>query len=46
MILAMRIIRDAYRVKTDKSDLLFEMKDNKTLIGEGFTKGTFTKINK
>lgn len=34
------------RVKTDKSDLLFEMKDNKTLIGEGFAKGTFTKINK
>lgn len=34
------------RVKTDKSDLLFEMKDSKTLIGEGFAKGTFTKTNK
>lgn len=31
------------RVKSDKSDLLFEIKDNKTLIGEGFAKGTFTK---
>ena len=31
------------RVKTDKSDLLFEIKDNKTLVGEGFAKGTFTK---
>ena len=31
------------RVKTDKSDLLFEIKDNKTLVGEGFVKGTFTK---
>lgn len=34
------------RVKTDKSDLLFEIKDSKTLIGEGFAKGTFTKTNK
>lgn len=31
------------RVKSDKSDFLFEMKDNKTLVGEGFAKGTFTK---
>lgn len=31
------------RVKSDKSDLLFEIKDNKTLIGEGFAKGTFIK---
>ena len=33
------------RVKTDKSDLLFEIKDSKTLIGEGFAKGKFTKTN-
>lgn len=33
------------RVKTDKSDLLFEIKDSKTLIGEGFAKGTFTKTD-
>lgn len=33
------------RIKTDKSDLLFEIKDSKTLIGEGFAKGTFTKSN-
>ena len=31
------------RIRTDKSDLLFEVKDNTTLIGEGFAKGTFTK---
>ena len=33
------------RIRTDKSDLLFEIKDNKTLIGEGFASGTFTKSN-
>ena len=37
------IDEDFVRIKTDKSDLLFEIKDNKTLIGEGFAKGTFTK---
>lgn len=31
------------KIKTDKSDLLFEMKDGQTLIGEGFAKGTFKK---
>ena len=34
----------AIRVKTDKSDLLFEIKDSQTLIGEGFAKGTFRKV--
>ena len=33
------------RIRTDKSDLLFEIKDGKTLIGEGFATGKFTKIN-
>lgn len=33
------------RIKTDKSDLLFEFKDSNTLIGEGFAKGTFTKLD-
>lgn len=33
------------KIKTDKSDLLFEMQDEKTLIGEGFAKGTFKKTN-
>ena len=32
------------RIRTDKSDLLFEIKDNETLIGEGFANGRFTKI--
>lgn len=36
---------DIIRVKTDKSDLLFEIKDSQTLIGEGFAKGTFRKAN-
>lgn len=33
------------RIKTDKSDLLFEIKDSRTLIGEGFAEGTFNKID-
>ena len=33
------------RIRTDKSDLLFEIKDNQTLIGEGFARGTFRKSN-
>lgn len=33
------------RIKSDKSDLLFEIKDSRTLIGEGFSKGTFTKTD-
>ena len=33
------------RIRTDKSDLLFEVKDSKTLVGEGFAKGTFRKTN-
>jgi len=32
------------RIQTDKSDLLFEIIDNETLVGEGFARGTFTKI--
>jgi len=32
------------RIRTDKSDL-FEVKDSKTLIGEGWAAGTFTKSN-
>ena len=35
---------DIIRVKTDKSDLLFEIKDSQTLIGEGSAKGTFRKV--
>ena len=34
---------DVVRIRTDKSDLLFEIKDGQTLIGEGFAKGTFIK---
>ena len=34
---------DLVKIKTDQSDLLFEIKDSQTLIGEGFAKGTFTK---
>jgi len=33
------------RIRTDKSDLLLEIKDSKTLIGEGWAAGTFTKSN-
>ena len=33
------------RIRTDKSDLLFEIKDSQTLIGEGFARGTFRKSN-
>ena len=36
---------DIIRIRTDKSDLLFEIKDSQTLIGEGFAKGTFKKMN-
>ena len=36
---------DIIRIRTDKSDLLFEIKDSKTLIGDGFAKGTFRKSN-
>jgi len=36
---------DIIRIRTDKSDLLFEIKDSQTLIGEGFAKGTFRKVN-
>ncbi len=31
------------RISTDKSDLLFEIVDGQTLVGEGFSKGTFKK---
>ena len=33
------------RIRTDQSDLLFEVVDANTLIGEGFAKGTFKKAN-
>jgi hypothetical protein len=33
------------RIRTDKSDLLFEIKDSETLIGEGFASGTYSKTN-
>ncbi len=36
---------DIIRIRTDKSDLLFEIKDSKTLIGDGFAKGTFIKLD-
>ena len=31
------------KIRTDKSDLLLEIKDSKTLIGEGWVTGTFVK---
>ena len=34
---------DVIRISTDKSDLLLEIKDNQTLIGEGLARGTFIK---
>ncbi|MET4072993.1 hypothetical protein [Hymenobacter sp. UYCo722] len=34
---------DYIRIRTDKSDLLLHIKDNRTLIGEGFIKGVFKK---
>ena len=36
---------DIVRIRTDKSDLLFDIKDSQTLIGEGFANGTFIKVN-
>jgi uncharacterized lipoprotein YehR (DUF1307 family) len=33
----------AIRLKTDKSDLLFTVKDSKTLVGEGFAEGVYKK---
>lgn len=36
---------DIIRIRTDKSDLLFTIKDSQTLIGEGFARGTFRKSN-
>lgn len=36
---------DIVRIKTDRSDLLFKIKDSQTLIGEGFAAGTFIKSN-
>lgn len=33
------------RIRTDKSDLLLEIKDSKTLVGEGWAAGTYTKSN-
>ena len=34
------------RIKTDKSDLLLEIVDSKTLVGEGFAEGVFKKKKK
>jgi len=31
------------RIRTDKSDLMLTIKDDKTLIGEGFAEGTYIK---
>ena len=31
------------KIRTDKSDLLFEIQDSRTLIGEGFAKGTYIR---
>ncbi len=31
------------RLKIDKSDLLFTVKDDKTLVGEGFAEGVYRK---
>ena len=31
------------KLKTDKSDLLFTIKDHKTLVGEGFAEGIYKK---
>ena len=31
------------RVKTDKTDLLFTIKDGKTLVGDGFAEGVYKK---
>ena len=36
---------DIIRIRTNESDLLFVIKDNQTLIGEGFAEGTFRKTN-
>lgn len=36
---------DLIKIKTDRSDLLFEIKDSQTLIGEGFAEGTFIKTD-
>ena len=33
------------KIKTDKSDLLLEIKDSDTLVGRGWIKGTFIKSN-
>ena len=34
---------DYIRIRTDKSDLLLRIKDNHTLVGEGFAEGVFKK---
>ena len=36
---------DLVKIRTDQSDLLFEIKDSQTLIGEGFAEGTFIKAD-
>lgn len=35
---------DIVKVMTDRGELLFDIKDSQTLIGEGFAKGTFVKF--
>jgi hypothetical protein len=39
------IDEDYIRIRTDKSDLLFRIKDSKTIIGEGFASGTYIKTD-
>jgi hypothetical protein len=34
------------RIRTDKSDLMLTVQDDKTLIGDGFADGTYTKTEK
>ena len=36
---------DIIKIKTDQGELLFVIKDNQTLLGEGFAKGTYRKTN-
>lgn len=36
---------DIVKISTDQSDLLFEIEDSKTLVGEGFARGTFIKVD-
>ncbi|MBP8114446.1 MAG: hypothetical protein KAY50_03755 [Chitinophagaceae bacterium] len=35
---------DYIKIKTESTDLLFKVKDNNTLIGEGFASGVYKKV--